>query len=99
MVLATSFPLMPNMSKNAFSKTVRYHLYKVIEEGQGQNFHTFRATFIERSVKANIDKVNSIFMLQEIVGHAKGETALTLDTYAKGFDIDLLQDIVDKVDY
>ena len=58
MVLNTSFPLIPNMTKNAFGKKVRYQLYKAIDKGNGKNFHTFRGTFIKRAIKANID-VNS----------------------------------------
>ncbi|QSZ41255.1 hypothetical protein GJV85_03720 [Sulfurimonas aquatica] len=99
MVLNTSFPLIPNMTKNAFGKKVRYQLYKAVNQGQGKNFHTFRGTFIKRAIKANIDKPNSIFMLQEIVGHAKGETKLTLDTYGKGFEMDTLQNILDSVGF
>ena len=99
MVLNTSFPLVPSLTKNAFGKKCRYQLYKVINQGHGKNFHTFRGTFIEKAIEANKDKPNAIFMIQEIVGHAKGEIAITLDTYGKGFELSTLKEIVDSISF
>ncbi len=99
MVLNTSFPLFPSMTKNAFGKKVRYQLYKAIDKGHGKNFHTFRGTFIKQARRANKKAEQAIYMIQDMVGHAKGEAKLTLDDYGKGFDIDELKDIMDSVEF
>ena len=97
MVLDTPFPLIPNKSHNAFGKQLRYQLYKVIEQGKGKNFHSFRGTFIKRARQGNKTDKQAIYMIQDIVGHAKGEARLTLDDYGKGFDIDELKEVVDNI--
>ncbi|MCX6076394.1 MAG: hypothetical protein NTW78_05830 [Campylobacterales bacterium] len=99
LVLNTNFPLMPG-TENAFSKNARVQLYKIIDKGAGKNFHTLRGTFIEKTIEKNIDSVNIVLMVQQIVGHTKNEKeSLTLDRYAKGFNLKILKDIIDNVSY
>ena len=69
----------------------------LIEKGHTKTIHTCRANFIAECINNFPEK---LLIIQEIVGHSKhkGE-ALTIDTYAKGFNINLKQEIVNSVTY
>ena len=100
MVLTTDFPLWNNLTKNAFEKRVRSRLYQVIDKGNLKNVHTLRATFIQNVINNNIKNPHIILMVQEIVGHTKGEkNSLTLDTYMKGQELELKLDIINTIEY
>jgi len=96
-ILETDFPLFKNKTSNAVQKIMSRELSKLIDKNSTKTFHTFRAKFIENAVNKNSDKV---LLVQEIVGHSKSDKdKLTLDTYAKGFNIELKKEVVDSVSY
>jgi len=97
LVSRTDFPLFKDKSSSAMQKKMLRELYKVIEKGQTKTIHTFRAKFIEKALNANPDK---LLILQEIVGHSKSRTDdLTVNTYAKGYALNLKVPIVNSVNY
>ena len=98
MVLSTTFPLLENLTINAFGKKVRNQLYKVVEKGK-YNFHMLRAKFIQNAVNATIEQKNYLIVIQEIVGHAKGEARITFDNYVGEFDLKLSKKIMDMINY
>lgn len=93
----TNFPLFPNKSSSAMQKKMLRELYRVIEKGHSKTIHTCRANFIAECINNFPEK---LLIIQEIVGHSKhkGE-ALTIDTYGKGFNLNLKQEIVNSVTY
>ncbi len=93
----TSFPLFPGKSSSAMQKKMLRELYRVIEKGHTKTIHTCRATFMEKALNAN---PRDLLLLQDTVGHSKhkGES-LTIDTYAKGFSLELKRDLVNSVTY
>jgi len=98
MNLHINFPKF-NGSENAFKKSVRRRLYKALPNAKEnlQNVHTLRATFIERAIAQNPDKVH---IVQEIVGHAKNHNDhVTIDIYSKGYDLKIKKEIIDSIDY
>jgi len=96
-VKRTDFPLFKDKTSGAMQKKMLRELYKVIPKGQTKTIHTFRATFIEKALNNNPDKLH---VIQEVVGHSKTKSAsLTIDTYAKGFALDLKVPIVNSVFY
>jgi len=96
-VLKIDFPIFKNKTNDAAQKALNRRLYKVIDKDSTKSFHTFRATFIEKAVNTHPDK---IAVVQEIVGHSKNEKdKLTVDTYAKGFALEVKQPIVNSVKY
>jgi integrase len=104
LVLATSFPLIPKAqhNKNEFGKACRYQLYKVVEKGQGKNFHTLRGTFINRALdlEEDIRNNNLVYIIQDVVGHSKDDDVrLTVDTYNKTFKPEVKQNIVNRVSF
>ena len=103
LVLNTPFPIM-KCSENAYQKKLRDRLYKAIkeekEENDTLNVHTLRGTFIEHAVNANRDDPNSLYVVQEIVGHTKEEkSGLTLDTYMKGQELSIKQNIINNISF
>lgn len=91
------FPLLDEeRSNNASQKAILRQLYKVIPKESTKSFHTFRGTFISKCLNNFPEK---LLIIQEIVGHSKTKGSLTIDTYAKGFDISLKKEIVDSVFY
>lgn len=100
MIKDTKFPLL-NISENAFKKRMRDRLYKVVDKDSTKNVHTLRATFIDRAITKSIEtNANITLIVQEIVGHSKsGKVSLTIDRYAKGFDLKMKQNIVNSVEY
>ena len=102
LVLNTDFPFfdLEKISKNAFSKKVRYQLKKALEDDY-KDFHTLRATFVENIINANYSE-NELRLkaIQEIVGHAGNEADnLTTQTYAKGFSLQQKKELIDRVSY
>lgn len=96
-VLTMDFPLFKGKTKDAAQKVLNRRLYKVIDKDSTKSFHTFRAKFIEKAINAHPDK---IAVVQEIVGHSKNEKdKLTIDTYAKGFALEVKLPIVNSVAY
>ncbi len=96
-VLGADLPLLKDKTTDATQKVLNRQLHKVIPKGGTKTFHTFRATFISKAVNAY---PQNIVAIQEIVGHSKNEKdKLTLDTYAKGFSLQLKQQIVNSVSY
>ena len=96
-VLKMDFPLFKKKTIGAVQKVLNRRLYKVIDKDSTKSFHTFRAKFIEKAVNAHPDK---IAVVQEVVGHSKNEKdKLTIDTYAKGFNLSLKVEIVNSVKY
>lgn len=95
-VLNYDYPLLGNRTVEAGEKAVLRRLYKVIDQGQGKTFHTIRGTVISKMVDAHPDAVN---VVQDIVGHSKGSQSITIDTYAKGFDIRLKKEFIDGINY
>lgn len=96
LVLDMSFPLFPNDSVNAAEKKILRRLYKCIKNGEGKFMHTFRGTLISKLLEKNYDK---ILVIKDIVGHSQGENSLTIDTYGRGFSLDLKKDIINSVSY
>lgn len=87
------------MTENAAQKAILKELYRVIPKTGDKTFHTLRAKFIEKCFVKYPEK-QYLNVIQEIIGHSKGDTAsLTIDTYAKGFNIALKKEIVDSVAY
>jgi integrase len=95
-VLKMDFPLLAEKTNNASQKAILKELYNVIEKDSTKSFHTFRGTFMSKCINKFPD---SIFRIREIVGHSQGEVALTIDDYAKGFELALKKEIVDSVSY
>jgi integrase len=95
-ILRAKFPLLGNRTINAGEKKAMSLLYSVIDKGLKKTFHTLRGTAISKMSNANPDKIE---VIQEIVGHSKGDKSLTLDTYAKGFALGLKKNIIDSIDY
>jgi len=95
-ILQTEFPLFKDKTTDAVQKVMNRQLKKIIDK-KTKTFHSFRGTFISKAVEKNPEKIVAI---QEIVGHSKSDKdKLTLDTYAKGFNLELKQEIVNSVDY
>ncbi len=100
MVLSTSFPLFENQEHDTIGKKVRLQLYKVIDKESDLNLRTFRGTFIEKAIANNIELNNLFPLLQDTVGHDKGDKIkLTSDTYAKNIPLIAKQQIVNSVNY
>jgi len=97
-VLQMNFPLMDEKSDNASQKAILRQLYKVIDKESTKTFHTFRGTFMSKCQNQFPD-VNKILLIQEIVGHSKGQFKLTVDGYGHGFILQLKKEIVDSVAY
>ena len=96
-VLEIDFPIFKKKTKDATQKAVNRRLYQVIDKNSTKSFHTFRAKFIEKAVNAN---TKDIVIIQDIVGHSKGDKiSLTVDRYAKGFSLKLKSNIVNSVKY
>jgi integrase len=96
-VLEMDFPLFKNKTLNATQKILNRRLYKVVDKNSTKSFHTFRAKFISKAINANPEK---IVVVQDIVGHSKSDKdKLTIDTYGKGFDLDLKAMVVNTVRY
>lgn len=97
LIKKAKFPLFKDKTSGAMQKKMLRELYKVIPKGQTKTIHTFRATFIEKALNNNPDKLH---LIQEVVGHSKTKSAsLTIDTYAKGFSLDVKVPIVNGVSY
>ena len=96
-VLEIDFPILKNKNVSAADKAILRQLYKVIDKKSTKSFHTFRANFIAECINNFPEK---LLIIQEIVGHSKskGET-ITIDTYGKGFNLNLKQEIVNSVTY
>ncbi|MDY0194312.1 MAG: hypothetical protein RBR93_12430 [Aliarcobacter butzleri] len=98
-VLSTNFPLF-NLTHDAIGKKVRRQLYKVIDEKSSLNLYTLRGTFIEKALALNIDVPNINPILQDCVGHDKGDKIkLTNDTYAKNLPMQTKQAVINRVHY
>ena len=96
-VLKMDFPLFKDKTINAAQKILNRRLYKVVDKNSTKSFHTFRAKFISKAINANPEK---IVVVQDIVGHSKSDKdKLTIDTYGKGFDLDLKEMVVNTVSY
>jgi len=96
-VLQMDFPLFKKKTINAAQKVLNRRLYKVIDKDSTKSFHTFRAKFISKAINANPEK---IVVVQDIVGHSKSDKdKLTIDTYGKGFDLDIKEMVVNSVSY
>lgn len=94
-----NFPLLEDKSANAAQKAILRQLYKVIEKESTKSFHTFRGTFLNKCF-STFPQDQYLSLIQEIVGHSKTNSAsLTVDTYAKGFELSLKKEIVDSVFY
>ncbi|MFA6192633.1 MAG: tyrosine-type recombinase/integrase [Sulfurimonas sp.] len=92
-----NFPLFPEKTQSAVQKAILRKLYKILNVEGEKVFHTFRATFIGKAVNTFPEKLP---IIQEIVGHSKSDNnSLTIDTYAKGFDLKLKKEIVDAIEY
>ena len=99
-VLAFDFTALKSLDIKNFSKRCRLNLYKVIEKGQGYNFHTFRGTFIEKILERNENEEKVLSIVQEIVGHSKEDKArLTRDVYGKKFALSKKKEFIDLVNY
>lgn len=81
---------------NYYSKDMISIVYKVIEKGHKQTFHTLRGTFAQKLT--NIDSKEPL-LIQEIIGHSKGSKSLTFDTYAKEFYLSKKLDLIKQVRY
>jgi len=81
---------------NYYSKDMISIVYKVIEKGHKQTFHTLRGTFAQKLI--NIDSKEPL-LIQEIIGHSKGNKSLTYDTYAKEFYLSKKLDLIKQVRY
>jgi len=95
-IKGVNFPLFPKQVKDAAQKAILRRLYKMLDVKGKKNFHTFRATFIQKAINTMPDKLP---IIQDIVGHSKGENSLTIDTYGKGFNLSLKKEIVDNIKY
>lgn len=79
------------------NKRILRQLYSIIlQDETKKTFHTFRGTFVNRLANKFPEKT---LIIQEIVGHSKGSKALTIDTYAKGFDLSLKNEIIQELSY
>lgn len=95
-VLKLQLPFYNNITSDALQKKINRQLKKIVPE-TGKTFHTFRGTFIHKALNANPERVA---VIQEVVGHSKGDRDdLTIDTYAKGFNLNLKQQVVNSVSY
>ena len=74
-------------------KEINKYIHKTILK---KSIHTFRGTFINRLVNSHPEFVH---IIQEVVGHSKGDKSITLDTYSKEFDIKLKKEIIDGLKY
>ncbi|WP_260879161.1 tyrosine-type recombinase/integrase [Aliarcobacter butzleri] len=93
-VLSLDFPLSAK-SDNAFNKEVLKQLYKVIDKDSTKSLHTFRANFISKLINKFPERVE---VVQEIVGHSKNDDKkLTIQTYGKGFNIQLKKEMIDSI--
>ncbi|QIR75364.1 tyrosine-type recombinase/integrase [Sulfurospirillum diekertiae] len=96
-VLEIDFPLFPEKTDNASQKAILRQLYRVVKQGEGKFFHTFRGTFMNRCLK---NYPRDLPIIQEIVGHEKEDKIkLSVDTYAKGYQLSLKKEILDSVSY
>lgn len=74
-------------TKNANKIIKKYDFIKPF-----QTFHTLRGTFAQKVLNKNIDKK---FLIQLIIGHSLDEKdKLTIQTYAKNIDFEILDKIV-----
>lgn len=96
------FPLFEPASNQTFKmfvdsigKKVNRKIHSLIEE-KTKTCHSFRGTFINELVNEFPEKIS---VIQEIVGHSKGDKSLTCDTYSKGFDMSMKYEMVNKVKY
>ena len=96
-VLQTDFPLYKDKSEDSLQKKLNRQIKKIIKSKPQKTFHTFRGTFMQKAV----NNFPEIFVVtQDIVGHSKDDKAsLTIDLYAKGFDLELKQKVIDSVSY
>lgn len=94
----SKYPLLGNKTINAGNQTALRILYRILEDAQQNNksFHTFRGTAINRMANNFPEKV---YVIQEIVGHSKGDKSLTIDTYGKGFDLSMKKRVIDSIRY
>ena len=83
------------MFVDSVNKVANRKIHKIIPD-KLKTCHTFRASFIQKLVNNFPEK---ILIIKQIVGHSQNENALTLDTYAKEFDIILKDEILQTVDY
>jgi integrase len=95
-VLKMDFPLLKEKTNNAAQKAILKQLYKVIDKDSTKSFHTFRGTFVS---KCQNEFPQLLVVIQEIVGHSKGQFKMTSDDYGKGFPLHLKQNIVDTVSF
>ncbi len=95
-MLESDFPIYKNKSNDSLQKKINRQLKKIVNDPM-KTFHTFRGTFISKAINKHPDK---LAVIQEIVGHSKSENdSLTTETYGKGFDLRIKQEIVNNVDY
>jgi len=85
-----------SQEKNKYNKEMLRVLYSIIPKEEGKTFHTLRGTFINRLINKNTKEIT---IIQEIVGHSKGDKSITCDTYSKEFDLRLKKEIINSIDY
>lgn len=98
-LLNMKFPLfnIKDGDVRTFSTNIGKRINRYIETiAKEKTIHTFRATFINKIVNNFPERIE---ICQEIVGHSKGNKSITVDIYAKYFDIKLKKEIVDSVKY
>jgi integrase len=98
-VLSADFPLFDDYTKANYQKELRKQLQKILTNNY-KTVHRLRGTFIQKALDINTDRENIIYLVQSIVGHSKDDKiALTVDTYAKGFNIKLLKEVINTIQY
>jgi integrase len=58
-------------------------------------FHSFRHTLQDKLKQKNIQNM----MINELTGHSQGKEASRTDLYTNKYQLDLLKDAIDKIDY
>ena len=98
-VLSADFPIFNEYTKGAYEKALRIALQQSLGN-KYRKVHTIRGTVIQNMLYNNKNVENSLLMVQSIVGHSLADRAsLTVNTYAGGFNIKLLQNIVNSINY
>ncbi|WNY99486.1 phage integrase SAM-like domain-containing protein [Sulfurospirillum sp. 'SP'] len=98
-LLNIKFPLFIIKSDvRTFSTNVGKKINRYIKSSisKDKTIHTYRANFVNQIVNNFPDKIE---VCQEIIGHSKGNKSITVNIYAKEFDLKLKKEIVDSVKY
>lgn len=84
-------------SDKSFRANLLNQIYKIVPKSENKTTHTLRANFIQELLNNN---TNDLPIIQQIVGHSlSAKDALTINTYAKGFNLQNKQKVIDNITY